>query len=483
MKIPQRFIPLLLAALLTGCAVGPTYHTPTAKTAPQWYAAVPHDGKTTELVDWWQGFNDSTLIELQKSAETNNPTLAQAVARIDAARANLGISTSALLPALNGAANQTRSNNANGSESDSVIRTRSGIIDASWEIDLWGGLRAGRRSSDAQLSARTLDWHAARTSIAAEVANTYVAYRACQAQSTALLADVTSREETARLTALLVKAGFNAPAEGYLTDASAATGRQQQVATAAECELNIKSLVALTTLSEPEVRDLLNRNNGNQPLAPAFTLTAIPVSVISQRPDVASAERALASASAQINVAQANRLPRLSLLGNISFFGVKLSGDASQINSKTWSFGPSLSLPIFDAGQRAAQADVAKAGYAEALANYRQTVAQAVKEVESALVSLNAAQKRLGDANVAKNQFDKYFNASVARQRAGTASLIDLEDARRSKLSADQNLINLKREYTSSWIALYKAVGGSWLNQNQIETTNESVTNASQESI
>ena len=465
-----RPTPLIFALLISGCAVGPTYNTPTAQTAPQWYAAVPHNGQTTELIDWWQGFNDSTLIDLQKSAEANNPNLAQALARIDAARANAGISSASMLPAINGSASQTRNNGADGS--DVIRRSRLGVIDASWEIDLWGGLRAGRRSSDAQLSARTLDWHAARTSIAAEVANTYVAYRACLAQSAALTADVKSREETARLTGLLVNAGFNAPAEGYLTDASAATGRQQQVATAAECELDVKALVALTAVPEPDLRELLNKNN-TQPSAPAFKLSALPVTVISQRPDVASAERALAAASAQINVAQANRLPRLSLLGNISFFGVKLSGSDTQTNGKTWSFGPSLTLPIFDAGQRAAQADVAKAGYAQALAAYQSTVAQAVKEVESALVSLDAAQKRLVDANIAQNKFNLYFKATAARQRVGSASLLDLENARRNQLSATQNSINLKREYTTSWIALYKAVGGSWLNQTNNENLNE----------
>ena len=465
-----RPTPLIFALLISGCAVGPTYNTPTAQTAPQWYAAVPHNGQTTELIDWWQGFNDSTLIDLQKSAEANNPNLAQALARIDAARANAGISSASMLPAINGSASQTRNNGAD--DSDVIRRSRLGVIDASWEIDLWGGLRAGRRSSDAQLSARTLDWHAARTSIAAEVANTYVAYRACLAQSAALTADVKSREETARLTGLLVNAGFNAPAEGYLTDASAATGRQQQVATAAECELDVKALVALTAVPEPDLRELLNKNN-TQPSAPAFKLSALPVTVISQRPDVASAERALAAASAQINVAQANRLPRLSLLGNISFFGVKLSGSDTQTNGKTWSFGPSLTLPIFDAGQRAAQADVAKAGYAQALAAYQSTVAQAVKEVESALVSLDAAQKRLVDANIAQNKFNLYFKATAARQRVGSASLLDLENARRNQLSATQNSINLKREYTTSWIALYKAVGGSWLNQTNNENLNE----------
>lgn len=465
MKTPLKLTLLSCVIAVTGCAVGPKYNAPVAQAAPEWYAAVPHNGKTADLASWWQSFADSSLSHLQQSAERNNPNLAQAIARIDAARAASGAADANQLPAINGSASQTRNNGSDGS--NIARRSRMGMIDASWEIDLWGGLRAGRRASDAQLSARTMDWHAARTSIAAEVAQTYVAYRACQAQSEALKSDVVSREETARLTSLLVNAGFSAPAEGYLTDASAANGRQQQVATAAECELSIKSLVALTGLNEPEIRDVLAQNSGTQPRAPEFTLTALPIDVISQRPDVASAERTLAAASAQINVAQAARLPRLALLGNISFFGIKLSGDSSQANGKSWSLGPSLSLPIFDAGQRAAQADIAQANYAEALANYTQVVSLAVKEVESTLVTLDAAQKRLRDAHIAKNKFDKYFNASLARQRVGSASLLELEDARRSKLSAEQNLINLKREYTTSWIALYKAVGGAWLEQTQ----------------
>lgn len=465
MKTHTHTVLLSLVVLLSGCAVGSKYQQPTINIASQWYAAVPHDAKSAGLVDWWQGFNDSTLMQLQASAETNNPTLAQAVARIDAARAHVGVSKAGIYPLVSASASQTRNNGTDAS--DVSRRTRLGIIDASWEVDLWGGVREGKRVFDAQLSARTLDWHTARISIAAEVANTYVGYRACEAQSQSLLADKLSRDETARLTALLVDAGFAAPAEGYLSDASAATGRQQQVAIAAECQLGIKSLVTLTGETEPLVRTWLEQGVIKQPKAPPFLLTELPIQVISQRPDVAAAERALAAASAQINVAQANRLPRLALLGNISFFGVKLSGGGNAINDKTWSFGPSLSLPIFDAGQRAAQVDLARAGYAEALAGYQQAVSQAVKEVESALVTIDAAQKRLNDAHIAKNKFDKFFTASVARQRVGGASLLELEDARRSKLSAEQNLINLNREYTTSWISLYKAVGGAWFKSTQ----------------
>ncbi|MGL4767875.1 MAG: efflux transporter outer membrane subunit [Formosimonas sp.] len=459
MLFNRHYIPLALALSLTACTVGPTYHAPTSANAPQWYAALPHNGQNVELLNWWQSFNDVPLLELQKSAEANNPNLAQSLARIDAARAQAGISSASAWPSVNGSASQTRNNGSDGG--NEIRRNRLGVLDASWEIDLWGGQRAGRAAADAQLSARTLDWHAARTSIAAEVASTYVAYRACMAQTNALQQDLTSREETARLTGLLVNVGFSAPAEGYLTDASAATARQSLVATRAECDLNVKALVTLTGLAEPAVRELLSQANG-QPNAPTFELNALPVVVISQRPDVAAAERTLAAASAQINVAQANRLPRLALLGNISFFGIKLSGSDTSSNGKTWSFGPSLSVPLLDAGQRAAQADVAKADYAQALAAYRASVAQAVQEVESALVQVTAAQKRLSDAHVAQKQFERFFNATAARQREGSASLLELEEARRNQLSATQNLINLKREYTSHWIALYKAVGGSW---------------------
>lgn len=458
---------VLCTASLVGCAVGPRYQSPEVRAAAQWYAAVPHEGKSSELLDWWRGFDDASLLALQAAAEAKHPSLAQAVARIEAARAQAGVARASVLPTVSGAASQSRNN---GSDGTGVIRqTRAGVLDASWELDVWGAVRAGRRAADAQVSAFELNWHVARTSLAAEVANTYVAYRACQAQSAVLLADVASREETARLTGLLVEAGFTAPAEGYLTQASAATGRQQQIGVAAECALGVKSMVALTGLSEPEVVALLD-SDSTLPSAPALMLTALPVQVISQRPDVAAAERALAAASAQINVAQANRLPRLALLGNISFFGVKLSGASTQANSKTWSVGPSLSVPIFDAGQRAAQVDVAKAGYAQALAEYELAVAQAVKEVESALVGVGAAQKRLKDAQVAQNRFGRFFDASLARQKVGSASLLELEEARRNKLSADLNLIGLKREYSAQWIALYKAVGGGWGQPNQAKS-------------
>lgn len=459
-NFPTRPLILLTTiASLSACSTAP-HDAPTPKVDTAWQAALPHGGTSGNLLHWWGQFNDKPLLALLESAENNNPSIAQAIANIDQARANADANRGGRVPNVSGSASGTLSNGTDGS---SIHRTTGTAgLDASWEIDLWGGVKSGQTVADLQTDARQLDWHAARTSVAAEVATTYVSYRACEALHNAYINDVQSRTETARLTRLLVREGFTAPADGALADASAATGRQQEVATGAECDVSIKSLVALTGISETQLRTQLKSTPTNQPMATPFNLTALPAAIISQRPDVAAAEKNLAAADAQINVTHANRLPRLSLLGSISFFGIRLSGANNTTTGNSWSFGPSLSLPIFDAGTKSARERAAKAAYASSLATYRQTVSTAVREVETALVNVDAAQRRLTDATTAKQKYNYYFAASIERQKYGSNSLIELEDARRTNLSAEQNLINLKRELTTQQISLYKAIGGGW---------------------
>jgi NodT family efflux transporter outer membrane factor (OMF) lipoprotein len=196
------------------------------------------------------------------------------------------------------------------------------------------------------------------------------------------------------------------------------------------------------------------------PVPAQFTVTSLPVGLISQRPDLGAAERALAAASADIGSAEASRYPRLSLTGSISYGFVRLSGKSNEASS--WAFGPALSVPLFDAGKRKAAVSSAEARYDEALANYRQAVRTAVKEVEQALVSLDSAARREADARAAAENSQRYYNAVEANWRSGGAGLLTLEEARRTAIAAEQALIALQRDRVLNWVSLYKALGGDW---------------------
>ena len=226
----------------------------------------------------------------------------------------------------------------------------------------------------------------------------------------------------------------------------------------------VKGLVALTAMDEPALRTLLTPA-GNTPVRlpePArFRVDAVPARAIAQRPDIAAAERRVAAASAEIGRAEADRYPRLTLAGNILPTRIAINS-APALDLPTWSIGPSLLAPLLDGGRRAANVDAARAQYAAAEADYRSRVRGAVREVEEALVRLASATGRAADTATAANGYRSNLAGLEARYRAGLASLVELEDARRLAIAGDAALTALEQERVAAWIALYRAVGGGW---------------------
>jgi outer membrane protein TolC len=190
-------------------------------------------------------------------------------------------------------------------------------------------------------------------------------------------------------------------------------------------------------------------------------VASVPAQMLAQRPDVFAAEAAVAAASADVGAAEADRYPRLTLQGSVAALQLR-SGGASQ-NLQTWTIGPlALTLPIFDGGTRAANTESAKARYDEAVSQYRGSVRTAVREVEEALVNLQATDARTGDADTAVQNYQASFNATQARYDSGLASLFELEDSRRTLFAAQTARVSLQRERAEAWVALYRATGGGW---------------------
>jgi NodT family efflux transporter outer membrane factor (OMF) lipoprotein len=246
-----------------------------------------------------------------------------------------------------------------------------------------------------------------------------------------------------------------------LSRASAAQGRAQLAAQRAQCELQIKALVALTGNTEPALRSALAPTTSKLPQPQQITISSVPADALNQRPDLFTAARSVEAASADVANASAQRLPRVSLAGSIGAARFE-SGDFSQ-HGTVWSIGPiAVTLPIFDAGTRAANTEAARARYDEAASLYRAKLRGAVREVEEALVQLQSTAERSEDARIAADGFDASYRATEARFRGGLGSLFELEDARRSALQSHITLIDLQRERVAAWIALYRALGGGW---------------------
>lgn len=463
MRSSFSFPTLLLAALLGGCALQPAYQAPQGSVAVAWTAQKPHDGTLQSLETWWEGFDDPVVAQLVQIAEDDSPDLAQAVARIDGARATLAAAGGAMLPELGASGSVSRAKQA---ETGQTATTRSAGLDASWEIDLFGRLRSSRDSARAQLEARVDDWHDARVSLAAEVADTYVWYRGCRLLAEAYRAQVQSQAQTLEATRGGVMAGLSAPTEEHLAEASAAAARQTLVSQEVECEVLVKSLVALTGLDEPALRARIDTPGTTLPEPANFVVHSVPADLLRQRPDLVSAERTLAARYAEIGEARADRFPSLSLGGSITVSASNLVSSAT-----SWSFGPSLSLPLFDGGQRRAQVDAAVAAYEEQLGAYRGAVRSAVKEVEQTLVQLDGATRRSTDARLSAEQYRRYAVATETNWRAGFDSLLALEEARRLEISAQVTDLQLHIERVRDWITLYKALGGGWTAPASASTT------------
>jgi outer membrane protein, multidrug efflux system len=475
--------------LLAACAVARPPSSPATTAPPQWYAPLPHGGQLADLRQWWEQLGDPLLADLVAAAQSASPDVATAGRRIAEARADRVTARAAMLPSLDANVSVLRGNSLTGSPAggspvggsplggsplggsplggsqaapglpaSTVVQ---GTLQTSWEADLFGGLVSHLDAASQRLAGAEAGWHEARVAVAAQTATAYVDLRTCQLQLEVARNDAASRAETARLSGLSANAGFTAPAEAAQARASAAEGAVRVTQQQAQCDLDVKALVALTAMAEPQLRERLGTPWREPGDIRAFAVPPLPAELLAQRPDVYQAERQVAAASADVGAARADRYPRLSLTGQLNAGAIHVSGVSADF--QTWSIGPvTLSLPIFDAGRRAAAEDAAVARYDEAAALYTARVRQAVREVEEALVNLQGAIARTQDTAAAYAGYRTSFLAAESRYRSGLGSLIEMEDQRRLALGAELSLVNVQRDRYAAWIALYRALGGGW---------------------
>ncbi|MGO4391002.1 efflux transporter outer membrane subunit [Variovorax sp. M-6] len=478
--------PLLLAA----CAVPRPPAQVTAPTPAQWQtplpattSALPHGGSLPSLAEWWRQLDDPLLVELIVAAEAASPTVASAQARIGEARAARVAAGAALVPNLNGSLSASRGNSPTSGFSTGTtgvagsdippLTTMQAGLQSSWEIDLFGGLRASRDASQSRYAGADARWHDARVSVAAETANAYLAERACRRQLVVSTSDAQSRAESARLTELSAQAGFTAPADAALARASAAEAAGRLTQQQALCSVQQQALVALTGIEGTVLAPKLAAAPIDVTLPAVQAVYSVPAEALAQRPDVYAAELDVAVASAEAGAALAQRFPRLSLQGSIAVLKVRGGGFSETLD--TWTLGPlALNVPIFDGGTLAANYDAAKGRYDESVALYRANVRRAVSEVEQALINLQSTNDRAADADTAVRNYQISFDATQARYTTGLASLFDLEDARRTLFVSQTARVALQRERAEAWVSLYRAMGGGWTRPESVATSTSS---------
>ncbi len=436
----------------------PDTTAPPLDAPPAWLAPAPPAERQAALREWWKQFDDPVLLQLIDAAQAASPDIAAAASRIEQARASSVAAGALLLPALNA--------NASAQTGRSDLATPrlsygTANLQASWELDLFGANQAGRDAAVARLQGAQATWYATRVAIAAEVGASYNALRSCEALVLQTEADARSRAETARLTELAAKAGLSAPANAALARASAAQGRSLLTGQQMQCELLLKSLVALSALDESELRQRLAPRQALLPVPAGIAVHSVPAAALMQRSDLLAAEREVVAAAEDTAQSQALRYPRVAITGLVGPGWLRVENMST--TGSLWTIGPvQVSLPLFDGGTRVANVVAARARYDEAVSVYRGRVREAVREVEAALITLDSSARRVEDTRISIEGFEASLKAADARFRGGLGSLFDLEDARRSALVAHSTLIGLQSDQVAAWINLYRALGGGW---------------------
>ena len=453
----RRIIVAIAAtALLSGCAAGPDYRPKSADAlgVPERYIASARDEAPAELIGWWGQFDDAALARLIDRAIEANLDIAQAVARLRQSRAALVQSRADLLPSLDASASGGRNIDNQRKDSSSF----SAGANASWAIDLFGGTRRSIEASKADLQAAGYDLASVRTAIIAEVAANYVDLRESQARLGIARDVLETQQENYQIAGWRVQAGL----VSSLDVEQARTQLAQTRATVPVLETAVAAaqnrLAVLTGVAPGALNDELAMI-APIPVGPAEIAAGIPADTLRRRPDVRASERALAAATARIGLAQAQLLPALNISGNVGTSALSTGGLGDVITGGLFA---TLSQFIFDGGRRLAAVRGQRAAAEGAFAAYRQSVLNALEDVENGLVALRSAgarQAALGDAFVSAS------NAAIlarSQYRAGLTDFQTLLDAERQLLSARDSLASAKADQATALIQLYLALGGGW---------------------
>lgn len=482
--------------LLAGCAAGPDYHAPgaTALRVPTGYAppitaarAIEAAPAEADLARWWDQFHDPLLSDLIGRATAGNLDIAQSLARLAQARESLVQARGDRLPALTGSAGATRNFTSGGSSSiivgggsngtgGTVVTTGGGSgstrlslgLDASWQADIFGGLTRGVQAARAEEDAARFDLQGARTSVAGDVATNYIDARLAQVRLDIARSTLATQDDNLEIAAWRVQAGL-------VSALDSEQARAQRAQTAASIPLletsylQAVSRLGILTGQAPgalraEMEAVRPIPHGAEPIA-----AGIPADTLRRRPDIRSAERRLAAATARIGVAKAALFPALAISGNINT-------DAANIGKLgdllTGGLFAGITQTIFDAGRRSSQVRSARAGADLAFAYYRQTVLNGLAEVENAIQALAAAKARQAELQIAYDASRTAALYARSQYRSGLIDFLAVLQNEQSLLSARDQLASARADEARALVQLYLALGGGWQPDAPIPTGN-----------
>jgi len=453
-----------LAAALTGCAVGPNYVKPDTKVAPGFAGAYggPYSGEDAQAQFWTQ-FQDPTLNQLVADALTANHDLRIALGHLVEARALHRESQFDLAPTVTASGGYTKQRFSQVESPVGVSETLQYYdvgFDAYWELDFFGRVRRGVEATRAQMQAQEAGLRDAQVSVSAEVARTYFELRGEQTRLEVALRNADNQRETAQLTLARLDAG-----RGTELDSSRAQEQlSETLATIGPLQAAIASSIhrlSVLTGREPNALNTLLAPPRELPELPQIAAVGDPAGMLRRRPDIRVAERQLAASTALVGVAIGDLFPKVTFTGQVGYSAPQLSsfGEAPTLG---YLIGPGISWPAFDLGRVWAQVGGSRARADVALASYEQTVLRALEETEDALVTHARTRESLQNATDAAAASRTAARLARNRYEGGAADFLEVLDAERTQLAAEDRLAQSRTDAATSLVAVYKALGGGW---------------------
>jgi len=455
----------MLALLLSGCiAVGPDYQPPEPTVPAQWQGAAASGAQDAAvLAQWWRQFDDPVLDGLIDDALAANTDLKTAQAQLRQARAQRNLVRAGLGPTVTVSGSAARNNSSGETGGGTRSELYGAGFDASWEPDVFGGVRRSLEAANANLQASEESLRDTRVSLVAEVALNYVELRTAEQRLAIAEDSLAEQYETYALTRWRWQAGLVSELDAIqartLLDQTRAALPTLRTAIV-EARYRLAILLGLA----PGALDARLQSTGTVPVAAENITVGIPADTLRQRPDVRAAERRLAAQTAQLGAAEAARYPSFKLSGSVGVEALALhrlwSGNASR-NSLL----AGITAPIFDSGSIRSNIAVQDALLEQARLGYESAVLTALQDVENALISLTNTRQRQEDLAQAEASAKLAWQLAQQQYAAGLADFQSVLDTQRTLLNVEDQLSNSSGEYSSAQIQLYKALGGGWTSE------------------
>jgi len=462
---------LTATLLITGCTVGPDYQKPTPAVPGDWTekgsAVDPAVSRVTNqaavVAEWWKTFGDDELTSLVERAAATNLDLRLAESRIREARGLRGVSAGALLPAANAGAGYSRnrfSENVPLPGAGTQANFYQAGFDASWEIDVFGGIRRGIEAADAEVDATIEARRDVLVTLLSEVARNYIEVRGLQARIDIARRNLDAQKKTLELTQARLQAGRAAELDVVRAQAQVSSTASQIPLLESQRIQATHRLAVLLGREPGSLREELIATDRIPPPPPEVPV-GLPSELLRRRPDLRRAERELAAATARIGVATAELYPKFSLTGVFGLDSVNAS-DFVKWGSRAWSVGPTIQWSILQGGRIRAQIEVENARQEQAVIVYERSILVALQEVEDALIAYAKEQAHRAELSEAVAANVKAVDLANQRYTQGLVDFLSVLDAQRSLYVSQDALLQSERRISEDLVALYKALGGGW---------------------